>query len=75
LWGNQTALKVIGKPAPGVVAYGCDASKIAAKGVSTIICGPGQIEQAHTANESVAFSELEEGTELYVKLAKTLLPA
>jgi len=68
-----TALRAFNRTAPGVVAYGCDASKIAAEGIPTIIAGPGQIEQAHTANESIALSELDEGAALYLKFAKMLL--
>jgi acetylornithine deacetylase len=69
------ALKSFGKKSAGVVPYGCDGSKISAKGIPTIIAGPGQIEQGHTANESIAVAELEEGTQLYTKLARALLPA
>jgi acetylornithine deacetylase len=69
----QSALAAFGRKEAGVVSYGCDASKIAAKGVPTIIAGPGQIDQAHTANESIALTELNEGTALYTKLARLLL--
>jgi acetylornithine deacetylase/succinyl-diaminopimelate desuccinylase-like protein len=69
----QSALSAFDRKAAGVVSYGCDASKIAAKGIPTIIAGPSQIEQAHTLNESIALSELEEGTMLYTRLARRLL--
>ncbi len=70
----QTACRVLGQPAPDVVFFSCDASKIAARGVPVIVLGPGDIAQAHTVNEFIALSDLEAGTEAYVRLAQALMP-
>jgi acetylornithine deacetylase len=42
-----------------VVAYGTEGGQFQEAGFSTVICGPGSIEQAHQADEFVAISELD----------------
>jgi len=71
----QTACRVLGQPTPDVVFFSCDASKIAARGVPVIVLGPGDIAQAHTVDEFIALADLEAGTEAYVRLAQSLMPA
>ena len=40
------------------VAYGTEAGLFAQAGIATIVCGPGYIERAHRANESVELEQL-----------------
>ena len=40
------------------VAYGTEAGLFALAGVPSIVCGPGNIEQAHKANEYVSLEQL-----------------
>jgi acetylornithine deacetylase len=40
------------------VPYGAEAGQYAQKGISTVICGPGSIEQAHQPNEYLEISQL-----------------
>lgn len=56
-----------------VVNFSCDASKIAKAGIPCIIFGPGDIAEAHTANESIAVTDLHQGVEDYVRIVRTLL--
>ena len=70
----KTACAVLKQPTPDVVFFGCDASKIAARGVPVIVLGPGDIAQAHTVDEFIALADLEAGTEAYVRLAQALMP-
>ncbi|MBI5801937.1 MAG: M20/M25/M40 family metallo-hydrolase [Verrucomicrobia bacterium] len=70
-----TACAVLGQPAPDIVFFSCDASKLAARGVPVIVLGPGDIAQAHTVDEFIALADLEAGTEAYEKLARSLMPA
>ncbi|KAF0170818.1 MAG: acetylornithine deacetylase [Limisphaerales bacterium] len=70
----KTACAVLHQPAPDVVFFGCDASKLAARGVPVIVLGPGDIAQAHTVDEFIALADLEAGTEAYVRLAQALMP-
>ncbi|MFM8470372.1 MAG: M20/M25/M40 family metallo-hydrolase, partial [Limisphaerales bacterium] len=71
----KTACSVLNQPTPDVVFFGCDASKIAARGVPVIVLGPGDIAQAHTVDEFITLADLEAGTDTYVRLAQALMPA
>ena len=69
----RSACVAAGRPESHVVNFSCDASKIAAAGIPCLIFGPGDIAQAHTANESIAVEELERGVKAYGKVARALL--
>lgn len=68
-----TVGRVLGRDSSGVAFYTCDASKISRAGVPCIILGPGSIAEAHTANESIAVRDLEDGVDAYRKVACALL--
>ncbi len=70
----KKALQATDTGKSSVVFYGCDGSKIAAKGVPTIILGPGDIAQAHTADEYIELEQLEKAPGIYESLAKALMP-
>lgn len=74
---DHPAVKAIcigaGRKESQVVNFSCDASKIAALGIPCVVIGPGDIANAHTANESIALTELEEGLATYSRIARTLL--
>lgn len=70
----RRALSASSRRASRVVPFSCDASKIAAAGIPCIIFGPGDIAQAHTADESIALDELERGVMAYRQIAEALLP-
>lgn len=70
----QTACAVLDQSQADIVFFGCDASKLAARGVPVIVLGPGDIAQAHTVDEFIALADLEAGTEAYVRLAQALMP-
>ena len=53
------ALKLAGRNDTRAVSYATEAGLFQAAGVPSVICGPGDIAQAHTANEWVARSELD----------------
>jgi acetylornithine deacetylase len=48
--------------------YGTDGSKVSRAGIQTVVCGPGNIVHAHTANESVEIKQLELATRMYSHL-------
>jgi len=48
--------------------YGTDGSKLAKAGIETVVCGPGDIAQAHTANEFVELEQIELATRMYSHL-------
>ncbi len=45
--------------AAGKVAFGCEGGLFNEAGIPTIICGPGDIEQAHKPNEFVALEQID----------------
>ena len=48
--------------------YGTDGSKLARVGIETVVCGPGQIAQAHTKDEFIEINQLENAVHLYEDL-------
>ncbi len=52
-------------PEPIGVAFGSDASKLAAAGIPSIILGPGSIDRAHTIDEYIEIDQLEASFEIY----------
>jgi acetylornithine deacetylase len=53
------AKRLAGNDGHGKVAYGTEAGLFALAGIPTVVIGPGSIEQAHKADESIAISQLE----------------
>jgi len=47
------------------VHYGTDASKFADVGIPSVVIGPGDIAQAHTAEEWVSVEEVRSAVEVY----------
>ena len=58
-----------GQPTAIGVPYGTNAFALAAKGIPTIVLGPGDISQAHSADEWVDLSQVERAAELYAAIA------
>ncbi len=52
-------LKLAGQNETHAVSYATEASLFHAAGAPTIICGPGHIAQAHTANEFILTADLD----------------
>jgi acetylornithine deacetylase len=57
---------------PAGVDYFCDASILAQGGIPSIVFGPGDIAQAHTADEWIGQKSLEAAAALLVKFLRTL---
>ena len=53
--------RVTGDNALGVVSYGTEAGHFQAAGYSAVICGPGDIAQAHQADEYLEVSQFQAG--------------
>jgi acetylornithine deacetylase/succinyl-diaminopimelate desuccinylase-like protein len=52
--------------------YFCDAAVLASGGIPSIVFGPGDIAQAHTADEWIEISQLERGQALLLNFLKSL---
>nr|WP_321483290.1 acetylornithine deacetylase [uncultured Cohaesibacter sp.] len=51
-----------------VVPYGTEGGQFQEAGISTIVCGPGSINQAHKANEFIKVSEVDKAVDFVTKL-------
>jgi acetylornithine deacetylase/succinyl-diaminopimelate desuccinylase-like protein len=65
-------LQSIGQRKPVGVRYFCDASVLAHGGIPSVVFGPGDIAQAHTANEWIAVEALERGKRLLRRFLQSL---
>jgi len=56
---TQLAKQLTGRNSHSKVAYGTEGGLFSAAGIPTIVCGPGNIDQAHKADEFIRINELE----------------
>jgi acetylornithine deacetylase/succinyl-diaminopimelate desuccinylase-like protein len=68
----QTLMRVARQRAPLGVHYFSDASVFARGGTPAVLFGPGDIAQAHTADEWISLRSLERGTEMLTKFLQAL---
>lgn len=68
----RTFLRAAGQRKPAGVNYFCDAAVLAGSGMASVVFGPGDIAQAHTADEWVASSSLEGAVRLLLKFFQAL---
>lgn len=54
----------------GAVSFAAEAGQYSEEGFQTVICGPGDIAQAHRANEFIAIDQLQKCLIMFEKLAK-----
>lgn len=64
--------KISGNSTLGTVSYAAEAGQFSEEGFQTVICGPGDIAQAHRANEFIAIEQLEQCLKMLEKLASEL---
>lgn len=68
----QHFLRIAGQRRPIGVDYFCDASVLSSGGIPSVVFGPGNIAQAHTADEWISIRSLEAGTQLLLKFLQSL---
>jgi acetylornithine deacetylase/succinyl-diaminopimelate desuccinylase-like protein len=68
----QAFLRCAKQARPVGVDYFCDAAVLAAGGTPSVVFGPGDIAQAHTADEWISLAELERGKNLLFCFLKSL---
>jgi acetylornithine deacetylase len=57
--------RITGDNARRAVAYATEAGRFQAAGLSSVICGPGDIEQAHQPDEFIEVSQLDAGVTIF----------
>ena len=65
----QECVEIAGRPKPITVSYGTDGAMLGDL-KSLLVCGPGDVAQAHTHDEWIALDQLERGTDLYVRMIR-----
>lgn len=60
----QLMIRLLGSKAIGV-PYFSEAVDYTKAGIPTVLCGPGSIDQGHTANEYISVDQLEKGVKVY----------
>ena len=65
-------LRSAGQPRPAGVDYFCDASVLAGGGIPSVVFGPGDIAQAHTATEWISLSSLQRGHAMLFRFLQAL---
>ena len=68
----QRFFRGVGQSKPAGVQYFCDAAVLAAAGIPSVVFGPGDIAQAHTADEWISLAELERAKALLVRFLNSL---
>jgi acetylornithine deacetylase len=68
----QSLMRVIGQRSPLGVHYFSDASVFAHGGTPAVLFGPGDIAQAHTADEWISIESLERATAVLTKFLRGL---
>lgn len=64
--------QITGENASNVVSYGTEAGQFQERGYSAVICGPGDIAQAHQPNEFISVDQFRKGEAFIAKLVETL---
>ncbi len=68
----QQLLRAAGRRPPAGVHFFCDASVLAHGDIPSVAFGPGDIAQAHTADEWIELAEIERAREVLVRFLKSL---
>ncbi|PYM14520.1 MAG: peptidase [Verrucomicrobia bacterium] len=61
-----------GQTRPTGAHYFCDAAVLARGGIPSVVFGPGDIAQAHTADEWISLRQLEQGTRMLLRFLQSL---
>ncbi len=64
--------QITGDNAAHVVSYGTEAGQFQARGYSAVICGPGDIAQAHQPNEFISLDQFAQGEAFIARLVDHL---
>jgi acetylornithine deacetylase/succinyl-diaminopimelate desuccinylase-like protein len=65
-------LRSVGQKRPAGVDFFCDAAVLAEGGIPSVVFGPGDIAQAHTADEWISLVSLERGKKLLLRFLHSL---
>ncbi|MEL6954472.1 MAG: acetylornithine deacetylase [Pseudomonadota bacterium] len=64
--------RITGENGSSAVSYGTEAGQFQAAGYSAVVCGPGDIAQAHQADEFISLDQFQKGEAFIARLLDTL---
>lgn len=70
---REIMCELTGETDPQVVAFGTEAGLFQGAGISTVVCGPGFIDQAHKPDEYVALDQLGACMDMLDRLRTTMI--
>jgi|TARA_B100001971_G_C18266378_1_gene593022 acetylornithine deacetylase ArgE len=73
--GNSEIVKLLTRvlgSEPVGVSYFSEAGDYTEAGIPTVLCGPGSIDQGHTANEFIAIDQLKKGVKVYKRIIEEI---
>ena len=62
-----------GDNSKGTMSFGTEAGLFQNSGISTVICGPGSIDQAHTVDEYITYDQLKKCLKMLVSLKEKMV--
>ena len=63
---------LIGDNSKNTMSFGTEAGLFQNSGISTVICGPGSIDQAHTVDEYISYDQLKQCLKMLINLQKRI---
>jgi len=57
----------------GAMSFGTEAGLFQNAGISTVICGPGSIDQAHTVDEYITFDQIKSCLKMLISLRDKMI--
>lgn len=68
----RATVRLLDDPNPRAVGFGTEAGHFRAAGIPTLVCGPGDIAEAHRPDESITLDQLETCERFLIDLAGSL---
>jgi acetylornithine deacetylase len=72
---EKALLEVLGPHEPGGAPFCTDGGRLAAAGIHSLVCGPGDLDQAHQPDESLPRDAFEQGPDRILAVLSRLLGA
>jgi len=72
---EKALFEVLGEHEPGGAPFCTDGGRLAAAGIHSLVCGPGDLEQAHQPDESIPRAAFERGPDVILAVLARLLGA
>ena len=72
---EKALFETLGEHEPGGAPFCTDGGRLAAAGIHSLVCGPGDLEQAHQPDESISRAAFERGPDVILAVLARLLGA